>query len=80
MQHGALITTADIESALTDNATPEDETFMHEVIRLSKLAAEHGNEPFGAVLLKDSKIVFEIKNIVYDSKFAAYIKTANEYD
>ena len=62
LQHGALITTADVESALTDDASPEDETFMREAIRLSKLAAEHGNEPFGAVPVKDGKIVFSNEN------------------
>ena len=65
LQHGALITTADVESALTDDASPEDETFMREAIRLSKLAAEHGNEPFGAVLVKDGKIVFSNENQIY---------------
>lgn len=43
----------------------EDETFMHEAIRLSKLAVEHGNEPFGAVLVKDGKIVFSNENQIY---------------
>ena len=33
---------------------------MREAIRLSKLAAEHGNEPFGAVLVKDGKVLSEI--------------------
>ena len=65
LQHGALITTADVESALIDNETPEDENFMHEAIRLSKLAVDHGNEPFGAVLVKDGKIVFSSENQIY---------------
>ena len=30
----------------------KDEVFMQEAIRLSKLAVLHGNEPFGAVLVK----------------------------
>lgn len=42
-----------------------DETFMREAIRLSRLAAEHGNEPFGAVLVKDGKIVFSNENQIY---------------
>ncbi len=65
LQHNALITTADVESALTDGEMPEDETFMREAIRLSKLAVEHGNEPFGAVLVKDGKIVFSNENQIY---------------
>ncbi len=65
LQHNALVTTADVESALTDSKLPEDETFMREAIRLSKLAVEHGNEPFGAVLVKDGKIVFSNENQIY---------------
>ena len=65
LQHDALITTADVESALNDETKPEDETFMREAIRLSRLAAEHGNEPFGAVLVKNGKIVFSNENQIY---------------
>lgn len=65
LQRDALITTADVESTLADDAAPEDETFMREAIRLSKLAMEHGNEPFGAVLVKDGKIVFSNENQIY---------------
>ena len=32
--------------------------FMKKAIELSKLAVEHGNEPFGAVLVKNGEIVF----------------------
>ena len=35
----------------------DDELFMRKAIALSKAAAEHGNEPFGAVLVKDGEIV-----------------------
>ena len=35
--------------------TMQDEVFMKKAIELSKLAVEHGNEPFGAVLVKDGK-------------------------
>lgn len=42
-----------------------DEVFMQEAIRLSKLAVEHGNEPFGAVLVKDNQIVFTNENQIY---------------
>ena len=65
LQHGALVTTADVEAALTEDTRPEDEAFMREAIRLSKLAVEHGNEPFGAVLVKDGKIVFTNENQIY---------------
>ena len=65
LQHDALITTADVESALKDTITSADEKFMQEAIRLSKLAVEHGNEPFGAVLVKNGEIVFSNENQIY---------------
>ena len=40
----------------------KDEVFMQEAIRLSKLAVLHGNEPFGAVLVKDGEIVYTNEN------------------
>lgn len=42
-----------------------DEYFMEKAIELSALAVEHGNEPFGAVLVKDGQIVFENENQIY---------------
>ena len=42
-----------------------DESFMKEAIRLARLAVEHGNEPFGAVLVKDGAIVFRNENQSY---------------
>ena len=42
-----------------------DEHFMHEAILVSKAAVLHGNEPFGAVLVKDEKIVFMNENKIY---------------
>lgn len=38
---------------------------MLEAIRLSELAVQHGNEPFGAVLVKDGKLVFTSENQIY---------------
>ena len=43
----------------------EDIAFMRRAIELSKLAVLHGNEPFGAVLVKDHKIVMEGENKIY---------------
>ena len=65
LQHDALVTTADVETALASEVTPDDEHFMREAIRLSKLAVEHGNEPFGAVLVKDNKIIFSNENQIH---------------
>jgi len=42
-----------------------DEKFMSEAILLSKMAVEHGNEPFGAVLVKDGEIVYRNENQIY---------------
>ena len=42
-----------------------DEVFMEKALELSRLAVEHGNEPFGAVLVKDDEIVFTNENQIY---------------
>ena len=43
----------------------QDERFMKKAIDLAREAVRHGNEPFGAVLVKDGQIVYtnEIKSI-----------------
>lgn len=38
---------------------------MAEAIHLSELAVEHGNEPFGAVLVKDDRVVYTNENQIY---------------
>ena len=43
----------------------KDDIFMQEAIRLSRQAVEHGNEPFGAVLVKDGEIVYSNENQIY---------------
>ena len=43
----------------------QDEVFMRKAIELSRLAMEHGNEPFGAVLVKNDEIVFTNENQIY---------------
>lgn len=42
-----------------------DRELMKQAIALSKLAVEHGNEPFGAVLAKDGQVVFTNENQIY---------------
>ena len=49
---------------MTSQITP-DERFMKEAIALSVSAVVHGNEPFGAVLVKDGKVVFTNENQIY---------------
>lgn len=43
----------------------KDEFYMEKAIELSKAAVEHGNEPFGAVLVKNDEIVFTNENQIY---------------
>lgn len=38
---------------------------MRYAIRLAQSASENGNEPFGALLVKDNKIVFKSENKIY---------------
>ena len=38
---------------------------MRKAIELSRLAVEHGNEPFGAVLVKNDEMVFTNENQIY---------------
>lgn len=45
----------------------QDILFMEEALRLSKAAAQHGNEPFGAVLVKDGVIVYSNENQVHSA-------------
>ena len=42
-----------------------DEEFMKEAVRLSAAAAAHGNEPFGAVLVKDGEIIYSSENRIF---------------
>ena len=43
-----------------------DELYIKKAIELSKAAVEHGNEPFGALLVdKDGEIVFTNENQIY---------------
>lgn len=43
----------------------QDEVFMQKAIELSRQAVAHGNEPFGAVLVRDGEIVFTNENQIY---------------
>ena len=59
-----------------------DEVFMEKAIELSRLAVEHGNEPFGAVLAKDDEIVFTNENQIYtkhDPTFHAEVGLIREF-
>lgn len=45
----------------------QDELFMKKAIELSALAVRNGNEPFGAVLVKDGEIVYTNENQIYSA-------------
>lgn len=49
-----------------------DEFFMKKAIELSVSAVEHGNEPFGAVLVKDNEIVYTNENQIYTATDPTY--------
>lgn len=60
----------------------QDEFFMRRAIDLSKKAVGHGNEPFGAVLVRNGEIVFENENQIYtrhDPTFHAEAGLIREY-
>lgn len=42
-----------------------DEKFMKMAIELARSAVAHGNEPFGAVLVKDGEVVYTNENQIY---------------
>ena len=48
-----------------DDIMSNHEYFMKEAVNLSALAMEHGNEPFGAVLVKDGEIVCTYENQIH---------------
>lgn len=45
-----------------------DSEFMKEAIEVAKKAVEHGNEPFGAVLVKNGEIVYKNENQIYTNR------------
>jgi tRNA(Arg) A34 adenosine deaminase TadA len=44
------------------------DTFIREAIALSRSAVEKGNEPFGALLVKDGQVILRAENTVYTGK------------
>lgn len=46
------------------NPTTQDDVFMAQALELARLAAQHGNRPFGAVLVKDGRVVAQAENTV----------------
>ncbi len=50
----------------------QDEKFIKRTIELAESAVVHGNEPFGAVLVKDGEIVYENENQIYTKNDPTY--------
>lgn len=50
----------------------KDVRFLREAIRLSEQAVIHGNEPFGAVLVKNGQIVRTAENRIYTENDPTY--------
>ena len=49
------------------NCTADDRRFMARAYELARSAVAHGNEPFGALIVKDGKIIFENENSIFTS-------------
>jgi len=49
-----------------------DEKFMKTAIELSKSAVEHGNEPFGAVLVRNGENLYSHENQIYTKHDPTY--------
>ena len=50
------------------NQVKQDEVFMAQALEMARVAAKHGNMPFGAVLVKDGRIVAQAENTVISDK------------
>ena len=46
----------------------DHETFIRQAIALSESAVAHGNHPFGAVLVKDGKVLLGAENNIFTGK------------
>ena len=42
-----------------------DEVFMKQAIELAEFTVKHGNEPFGAILVKNGEVVLTNENQIY---------------
>ena len=52
----------DKRGSMTKNPTQNHEEFMRMAIQASRDAVKHGNRPFGAVLVKDGKVLMKAEN------------------
>ncbi len=57
-------------AALADDPTCDDtdRRFMARAYALARQATAHGNEPFGALLVKDGQIIFENENSIFTTR------------
>lgn len=61
-----------MESEAMEERRLKDTFFMQQAIELSRAAVAHGNEPFGAVLVKDGQVVFTNENQIYTKHDPTY--------
>ncbi len=57
-----MVDTADTDAA--GNADGDDERFTRRAIELARAAAQHGNDPFGSLLVHDGRVIAESENTV----------------
>lgn len=58
--------------AVNNNQEQLDEKFMKQALELAKDAAKKGNEPFGALLVKDNKVVLTGENQIHTESDPTY--------
>lgn len=58
----------------------QDEFFMGQVLELARLAVKHGNHPFGAVLVKDGKVMARSENTVITDRARSHHAEINVID
>jgi tRNA(Arg) A34 adenosine deaminase TadA len=49
-----------------------DQQFMQQALKLAAVAAQKGNEPFGAVLVKNGEVVFTAENQIHTASDPTY--------
>lgn len=53
---------------MQETDTRQDEVFLRRAIELAQAAADHGNEPFGAVLVHNGEAVASSENQIYTNR------------
>ncbi|MTD42364.1 nucleoside deaminase [Erwinia sp. CPCC 100877] len=61
-----------IQKRNTHEVQALDQQFMKQALQLAETAAQKGNEPFGAVLVKEQQVVFTAENQIYTASDPTY--------